>query len=113
MMTRCYNEKFDGFHRYGGKGIKVCDRWLNFDTFLGDMGERPQGMTIDRLDSSKDYEPSNCRWATPKVQARQNRRVALFEGELMSRREIAAFLGITHVTLNARMRAGKLVLEDM
>jgi hypothetical protein len=113
MMTRCYNRKFEGFQWYGGKGIKVCERWLIFENFLGDMGERPAGTTLDRWDSSKNYELGNCKWSTSKEQGRSSRRMALFDGRPMMRKEIAAHLGITHVTLNQRMRDGRLVLEEM
>lgn len=69
MKRRC---KPDG--HYGRKGIAVCDRWVSFENFLADMGERPDGTTIDRIDSEKGYEPGNCRWATPDVQF-SNKRV--------------------------------------
>jgi hypothetical protein len=113
MLGRCGYAKHPHFPRYGGKGIKVCESWLIFDNFLADMGERPQGMTLDRLDNAKDYEPSNCRWATRKEQARQNRRMARFGGKLMSRAEIVAELGVTHQTLLRWLRQGALVLEDV
>ena len=70
MRNRCYNPKVAWWHCYGGKGIKVCDRWRKFANFLEDMGERPPGLTLDRIDSSKDYGPDNCRWVTPKEQSR-------------------------------------------
>lgn len=75
MKTRCYNEKTDYYQYWGGRGIRVCDRWLNsFENFLEDMGERPSAeYSLDRIDVNGHYEPGNCRWATD-LQQRHNQR---------------------------------------
>ena len=73
MLRRCDWSKHRYFHNYGGRGIRVCERWLVFENFLADMGQRPKGMTLDRIDNDRDYESRNCRWATRKQQRKNQR----------------------------------------
>ena len=74
MKQRCLNPKNDNFPKYGGRGITICDRWQKFLNFAEDMGFRPVGTTLDRKNNDGNYEPGNCRWATPIEQSRNTRR---------------------------------------
>jgi hypothetical protein len=107
MNHRCYRPSCKEYHRYGGRGIAVCERWRHsFEMFRSDMGLRPLGASIDRIDVNGDYEPANCRWADPVVQGNNRRntrwvRVGLVEGPLG---QVARQLGLTYSTLSSRAR---------
>jgi hypothetical protein len=75
MLARTTNAARHNFKYYGGRGIAVCERWKSFENFLADMGERPAGTTLDRIDVNGNYEPGNCRWADAKTQI-ANRRIS-------------------------------------
>ena len=107
MLTRCYNTRRKEYPRYGGRGIKMCERWrTSFQNFLADMGPRPgDGYTIERKNNNGDYEPGNCVWATWKRQQRNrsNNRLLAFKGEIHSVAEWSDKLGISYSTLVQRL----------
>lgn len=79
MVHRCSNPDHKRWPDYGGRGITVCERWRDFANFYADMGERPSGLTLDRIDNERGYEPSNCRWASRSTQSK-NRRPSAYAG---------------------------------
>lgn len=110
MLHRCKNPNNERYARYGGRGIKVCERWQeSFANFLADMGPRPSPKhTVDRIDNDGHYEPSNCRWATQMEQTRNSSRTKdlTLNGETMCMTAWAQRLGITQHTLNGRLKRG-------
>ena len=76
MIQRCENPNYENYHNYGGRGIKVCDRWHDIKQFCADMGERPESLSINRIDNDGDYEPGNCEWATQIEQAANTRPIS-------------------------------------
>lgn len=105
MKSRCSNPNEMNFPRYGGRGIKVCERWLKFANFFADMGEAPEGLTLERKDNNGHYEPSNCKWATPTEQAnnrRSNRRY-IYNGTPYTVAELSRISGIKACALNSRL----------
>jgi len=75
IKTRCFNKNCHDYLNYGGRGITVCDRWLEFKNFYEDMGDRPEGLSLDRIDNDGNYEPGNCRWTTFREQRMNQRRM--------------------------------------
>lgn len=109
MKNRCCNPNADQFPDYGGRGIVVCEHWLeSFENFLADMGERPPGTTIDRINCNGNYEPSNCRWATVKEQCRNKRKNHRlnWEGRDWALAELAERYNHQFNTLAQRLKKG-------
>lgn len=108
MKRRCEYEALPVFSYYGGRGIKVCERWSKFENFLADMGYRPNGMSLDRIDNEGDYSPDNCRWATRKQQSRNTRTVKLIKYLDIERPlgDWAETYGLTVVCLRTRLLRG-------
>lgn len=79
MRARCNNKRSISYPNYGGRGISICARWSEFENFLADMGERPEGKSLDRIENNGNYEPNNCRWATSKEQNNKRRQCRYIE----------------------------------
>lgn len=108
MIQRCEDEKHPSFKDYGAVGVQVCDRWRLFENFLEDIGERPSGTTLDRIDGEKGYSKDNCRWATPVEQAANTKQAVLltFQGETWPIAEWARRTGIRRATIQFRLKQG-------
>ena|SRR3990167_2056999 len=105
MKQRCYNKPNPYFHNYGGRGITVFSGWHSFAGFLADMGNRPAGMTLDRINNDKNYEPGNCRWATKEVQManRRDSRLYTYRGKNLCIAQWARRANISYATLTHRL----------
>lgn len=110
IIQRCTNPGARDYHNYGGRGIRICKRWLRFENFIADMGKRPApGYSIDRFpDNDGNYEPRNCRWATKLEQDRNRRtnRLLTFRGETLCVTEWSERVGIHKHTMFTRLRKG-------
>jgi len=116
MITRCRNKSHPSFTYYGMIGVKVCDRWFDsFEDFYSDMGPRPRATTLDRIDPTGNYEPSNCRWASGEVQATNKRNTVRIEafGQSLTRQEWERETGIPDHTIAYRIKAGWPVEEAL
>lgn len=108
MHARCYDKSHKSYPRYGGRGIKICERWHKMSNFIDDMGERPAGTTLDRIDFNGDYEPSNCRWASRVDQARNTRanNNLTIDGVTKTVTEWAEYSPVTGGQIGRRVKAG-------
>lgn len=114
MRQRCGNPKAFKYCNYGGRGISVCGRWLKFENFLADMGEPPDGLTIERIDNNGNYEPTNCRWATytDQLNNRRNNRFVEAFGKRQTLTQWSRELNIPFTTLRNRLDRAKLPAEE-
>jgi len=117
MRTRCFSKVYKDYRYYGGRGITICSRWMRFESFLEDMGERPEGTSIDRIDNEGSYScghceqcvsnglVANCRWATRSQQSQNSKQCVLitFNGETMNIGQWARYLGVNRYTLRSRL----------
>lgn len=108
MKRRCLNPNVPAFKDYGGRGIGVCERWMTFENFLADMGRRPKGLTLERIDTEGHYSPENCRWASRTEQANNTRanHIVNIGGVAMTFTQACSSLGVPVTTAATRMSRG-------
>lgn len=108
MLYRCNTESAPNYSGYGGRGIKVCERWNSFECFFSDMGLAPKGTSLERIDVNGGYSPENCKWATPKEQARnrRNNTTVYYNGKEMCLAAFSDAVGIPYHNMMLRWRRG-------
>jgi len=112
MINRCYNKKSTSYKNYGGRGVFVCSEWReSFSTFLRDMGDRPEGLTLERKDNFNGYKPDNCKWATTKEQANNRRKPKTGKkyeafGVFRTISEWSMETGLSYACINTRLKRG-------
>lgn len=113
MLSRCRNKNYFRYKDYGGRGITVCDKWLQFSGFLEDMGEKPNNLSLDRIDNNKGYYKENCRWTTQKEQMKNTRANVhiFFKGNDYILNDLSKKIGISPEAIKRRYARGKQVNE--
>lgn len=108
MKNRCNNPRYKHYQDYGGRGISVCERWMEFANFYADMGEKPDGMSLERRDNEAGYSPENCYWADRKTQNsnKRNSRFIEADGVIRTITEWGRVTGISHTTIIFRINHG-------
>jgi hypothetical protein len=108
MKQRCNNPKYHSYGEYGGRGISVCDEWLLFENFYRDMGDKPEKMSLGRIDNNKGYSKENCQWETPKQQQRNRRNTTFIDwnGKMYALTEFCEINGLNKSTARKRFARG-------
>ena len=110
MKSRCDDPRSPSFKHYGAKGITYCERWKVFQNFIDDMGLRPEGLTLDRIDPAGNYEPDNCRWLSVTEQIRSRRNALTYNGKPLI--EACKERGLKYDTVYKRITARGWSIED-
>lgn len=115
MINRCYDKNRESWIHYGGRGIIVCDSWRNFENFYEDMGDRPEGTTLDRINVNGNYCKENCRWATILEQSNNKRwnRYYVFNGEKLTKAELSRTTGISYGSLRHYLDTVGISVEEV